>query len=255
MRLRRGFEDALSPFDDEHGNPVDEDHYEDPAENYPTLLHQVTLQGYLGETLACLAVEHWGAVGRTDWVVPAFLFRFHDVEFQHLEIINQRLRDGEEHQHDVPQEMRPGRTGDDGIAFRINQDNEITDILTIEAKCVGENRPQLITDAHAKLSSGGLRPTAIRELINILADYETEQSQRWHQSLLQLWRNGYRTATRHDGIGYTCGSMPAANRRRVAWLPVDQPHPAYTVDDRNLVGIEFQFADLQAIINSLYRER
>jgi hypothetical protein len=121
MRLRRGFEDALSPFEDERGDPTVADQ-EDPAENYPALLHQLTLQGYLGETLACLAVEHWGALGQTDWVVPAFLFRFHDVEFQHLEIINQRLRDGEEHQPDASQEMRPGRTGDDGIAFRIRAD-------------------------------------------------------------------------------------------------------------------------------------
>jgi hypothetical protein len=75
-RIRRGFEDDLSPFN----NPA-----ADPAENYPALLHRVTLQGYLGETLAILTVEHWGAHGHTDWVVPAFLFRFHDQEFQHLE--------------------------------------------------------------------------------------------------------------------------------------------------------------------------
>src|SRR3569832_1484264 len=40
FRLRRGFEDTLSPFND----PV-----LDPAANYPALLHWVTLQGYLGE--------------------------------------------------------------------------------------------------------------------------------------------------------------------------------------------------------------
>ena len=59
-RLRRGFEDDLSPF---HDPPSD------PAANYPALLHHVTLQGYFGETLAVMAVEHWGAHGATDWVV------------------------------------------------------------------------------------------------------------------------------------------------------------------------------------------
>ncbi len=63
MRIRRGFEDDLSPFSD----PA-----HDPAANYPALLHRVTLQGYLGETLAILAVEHWGAHGHQDWIVPAF---------------------------------------------------------------------------------------------------------------------------------------------------------------------------------------
>jgi hypothetical protein len=50
-RIRRGFEDDLSPFND----PAT-----DPAANYPRCLHRVTLQGCLGETLAALAVEHWG---------------------------------------------------------------------------------------------------------------------------------------------------------------------------------------------------
>ena len=85
-RIRRGFEDDLSPFSD----PAP-----DPAANYPALLHRVTMQGYLGETLAVLAVERWGAHGHMDWIVPAFLFRLHDQEFQHLEAINERLPAGE----------------------------------------------------------------------------------------------------------------------------------------------------------------
>lgn len=242
MRLRRGFEDPLTPF----VNALD-----DPAANYPALLHHVTLQGYLGETLAAMAVEHWGAIGHDDWVVPAFLFRFHEQEFQHLEAINQRIRDGEAYEPDETAEQRPGRTGDDGLAFRINNENVITDVLTLEAKCVSENRTEKIQDAHEKLAAGGALPSGIRELINILADYNTEEAQRWQQALLQFWRDGYRTATRHDGIGYICGSVPA-QRRRVAWLPVNAPHPAYNVD-RNLEAIEVQFEDLPAVINTLYR--
>jgi hypothetical protein len=109
-RIRRGFEDDLSPFSD----PA-----LDPAANYPALLHRVTLQGYLGETLAVLAVEHWGAHGHMDWIVPAFLFRLHDQEFQHLEAINERLRAGEPYDPDQRAQQRPGRTGDDGLAFRL----------------------------------------------------------------------------------------------------------------------------------------
>jgi len=55
------------------------------------MLNRITLQGYLGETLAGLAVEHFGAFGKRDWHVPAFLFRFHDQEFQHLDLINERF--------------------------------------------------------------------------------------------------------------------------------------------------------------------
>lgn len=242
IRIRRGFEDNLSPFRDEMG---------DPAANYPELLHRVTLQGYLGETLAVLAVEHWGAHSHTDWSVPAFLFRFHDQEFQHLEAINERLQEGETYNPDEPAELRPGRTGDDGLAFRINNLNSITDILTLEAKCLTQNSARKIEDAHQKLSSTGLRPSGVRELINLLDEYDTAEAQRWQEALLELWRGGYRLATRYDGVAYTCGRIPV-QAGRIAWMPVDHPHPAYTVT-RKLEGMEFQIDDLATVIDRLYR--
>jgi hypothetical protein len=241
-RIRRGFEDDLSPFN----NPA-----ADPAENYPALLHRVTLQGYLGETLAILTVEHWGAHGHTDWVVPAFLFRFHDQEFQHLEAINERLLTGEAYDPDRIAERRPGRTGDDGLAFRMNADNIITDVLTLEAKCLAQNSNAKIQEAHEKLAAGGLRPSGVRELINLLEEYDTTEALAWQEALLKLWRNGYRRAVRHDAVGYACGRIPG-RAGRVAWMPADAPHPAYTAS-RKLEGMEFQFEDLTTVVDTLYR--
>lgn len=241
-RIRRGFEDDLSPFDD----PA-----VDPAANYPALLNRTTLQGYLGETLAVLAVEHWGAHGHTDWVVPAFLFRLHDLEFQHLEAINEHLLAGEVYDPDRTAERRPGRTGDDGLAFRINGENNITDVLTLEAKCLSQNNNGKIKEAHQKLAAGGSRPSGIRELINLLEEYDTPEAQACQEALLKLWKDGYRVAVRYDGVGYTCGQVPA-RAGRVAWMPTDAPHPAYTVA-RKLEGMEFQFEDLTTVVNMLYR--
>ena len=241
-RLRKGFEDSLSPFITL--SP-------DPAANYPAMLHQITLQGYLGETLAVLAVEHWGAVGRQDWVVPAFLFRLHDQEFQHLELINQKLAAGEGYDPNAEGERRPGRTGDDGLAFRINDQNVITDILTLEAKCVGANRPKLIEDAHMKLDSGSKTPSGIRELINILAEYNTPEAHAWQHALLQLRVSNCLNATRYDGIAYACGAIPQ-QVNRISWMKADAPHPSYTVQ-RHLEGMEFQFTDLPSLIDTLYR--
>jgi len=155
-RIRSGFEDTLSPF----SGPA-----EDPAANYPAILHRVTLQGYFGEALAVLAVEHWGAHGHQDWVVPAFLFRFHDVEFEHLDSINIRIAAGEVYNQDEEVEQRPGRTGDDALAFRKMDSNVITDVLVLEAKCLKNNSEQKIAEAHKKVSSGGRRPSGVRELI------------------------------------------------------------------------------------------
>jgi hypothetical protein len=241
-RLRRGFEDALSPFDD----PAP-----DPAANYPALLHQVTLRGYFGEILAVVAVEHWGAHGHSDWVVPAFLFRFHDQEFQHLELINERLRRGEAYDPDREAERRPGRTGDDGLAFRMDGNNVITDVLTIEAKCLSRNNNAKIQDAHEKLAAGGPLPSGIRELINLLKDYDTPAANNWREALLRLWQGGYLRVVRRDAIAYICGHIPQQGDR-ITWMPIDQPHPAYTVE-RNLEGLEFQFEDLESLITTVYR--
>ncbi len=241
-RLRRGFEDTLSPFND----PAS-----DPAANYPSLLHRVTLQGYFGEILAVLAVEHWGAHGQTDWVVPAFLFRLHDQEFQHLELINEKLRSGETHYPDAPEERRPGRTGDDGLAFRMNAKNIITEMLTLEAKCLARNNNDRIEEAHQKLASGGPRPSGVRELVNLLSEYDTTEAKTWQEALLRLWQGGYHQVKRLDGIAYACGHSPARGQR-IAWLPADKPHSAYTVR-RNLEGMEFQFEEITTLIDTLFK--
>lgn len=243
QRIRRGFEDDLSPF----RGPQN-----DPAANYPALLHRVTLQGYFGETLAAIAVEHWGAHGHMDWVVPALLFRLHDEEFQHLERINERLLAGQAHDPDRVTEQRPGRTGDDALAFRINRDNIITDVLTLEAKCLTISNNTKIEEAHRKLAEGAPRPSGVRELINLLYDYDTLDAHLWHEALLKLWRDGYRTAVRYDGLAYACGQVPMRPATRVAWMPMDAPHPSYTAS-RSLEGMEFQFEVLNTIVDTLYR--
>jgi hypothetical protein len=239
-RIRSGFEDNLSPFDD----PAS-----DPAANYPAMLHYVTLQGYLGETLGVVAVEHWGAHGHHDWQVPAFLFRLHDVEFQHLESINERLLAGKPFDPDDIAEQRPGRTGDDSLAFRLDPKQGITDVLTIEAKCLAQNQAAKIADAHEKLSAAGIRPSGVRELINLLEEYDTPEAETWQQALLELWRKGYHDVRRHDGVCYVCGKAPI---RSATWLPPAAPHASYTAT-RKLEGMEFHCPDLTALVNSIYR--
>ena len=242
-RLRRGFDDTLSPY---LTPPAD------PAAHYPARLHRTTLQGYFGELLAGIAIEHWGALGHTDWLIPAFLFRFHDQEFQHLERIYQRLRDAEPHDADAQTEQRFGRTGDDVLAFRLNAANEITDVMVLEAKCLSRSRNATIAQAHTQLSNAGPLPSGIRELVNLLADYDTPQATAWVESLTRFRLEGYATSGRHDGVAY-------ATRRpitppRDAWLPHDHPHHAYTAD-RYLEGLEFHFDSLDTIIPTLYRDQ
>ncbi|MCH2240174.1 MAG: hypothetical protein MK060_20075 [Blastomonas sp.] len=242
-RIRKGFEDNLSPFSD----PVD-----DPAAHYPAMLNRITLQGYLGETLAGLAVEHFGAFGKTVWHVPAFLFRFHDQEFQHLDLINERFLMGEPHDPDAEEEKRPGRTGDDALAFRVDAQGKITHVLALEAKCLATSNTGTISEAHGKLAAGPRRPSGIRELITLLSDYETDAAQEWVARLLELYRDGFRTAKRRDGLAYTVGHWPVRPASRASWLPSDAPHKSYTAD-RRFDAMEFQLEDLKGLVDTLYR--
>jgi hypothetical protein len=237
-RVARAIEATRFPPGSDHGGDLE-----------PAVLHRVTLQGYFGETLGIIAVEHWGAHGHSDWVVPAFLFRFNDQEFQHLELINARLRRGEMHDPDEATELRPGRTGDDGLAFRMSPDGAITDVLSLEAKCLARNSNVKIEEAHSKLAAAGPLPSGIRELINILADYNTPDANRWQEALIKL-RAGRRRAVRFDGVAYACGRVPTG--KRVSWLGADRADGSYAVR-RGLEALEFQFADLPGVIDLVYR--
>jgi hypothetical protein len=239
-RLRSGFEDDLSPFTD----PT-----LDPAANYPRLLHRITLQGYLGETFAALAVEHWDIHGRRDWRVPALLFRYHDVEFQHLERINQRLRSGQQHDSDAPCERRPGRTGDDAIAFVKDATNRITHVLTLEAKCVGSHRAEILNDAHGKLNAGPSVPDSIRELVELLNCYETPEAQAWQEALVKYRASGGRQVARYDAVVYVSGNRP---QTRASWMSAATVNSAYTLS-RQMAGLEYHLEDLDGLVNIVYR--
>lgn len=245
FKIRRGLADSLSPFVDGE---------EDPAANYPAVLHRVTLQGYLGETLAGLAVEHFGAFGKSDWQIPAFLFRLHVTEFQHLDLINEQLLTGADYDPDAEQEKRPGRTGDDAIAFRVDDAGRITHVLTLEAKCLATSNTKTIREAHEKLSVHQQRPSGVRELIDLLSDYDTPEAEEWQARLLAFWKEGFRKAKRRDGLAYAVGHQPVKDKSRVSWLPADAPHKSYT-GGRQLEAMEFQFEDLKGLVDLLYRSQ
>ncbi len=94
----------------------------DPTEGYPQLFDMNTLKGYFGEIFAGLIAEHCSPFGEDNWKVPAFLFRFHLVEFQQLEQLRQTTG-GKAHRN-------LGRTGDDCLAFQMNGKGQIIPLLS-----------------------------------------------------------------------------------------------------------------------------
>ncbi|HEU5046541.1 MAG TPA: hypothetical protein VFT64_01720 [Rickettsiales bacterium] len=239
-KLRDSLADDLSPFTS--STP-------DPAENYPAILHKITLKGYWGEVLAGLLVEHLGAHGKSGWCIPAYLFRHHVVELQHLENINQKLRQGENYDPDAPENKRPGRTGDDVLAFIMGDDGQISDVLVLEAKCVDPHNATILGNAHTQISETRTPPVDILRLLEILKDYDTTKAKAWRLSLTNYYASGHKNADRYNGVSYVCTNPP---KQATSWMPHEKPHEKYTTP-RKLKGLEIHMPELDEVIERIYR--
>jgi len=170
---------------------------------YPDALHTSVLQGYLGEMLAGLIAENYRPHGRT-WRVPAFLFRGHQAAYQDLE--RRRQLGG-------PARPIPGRTGDDALAFEVDDDGAVVAWLWGEAKCTHDHDSGLISSGHEQLSTAIRIPVDLMQLIDILRDSENTDSERWIASLRELLFSAD-PPPRYDMFVYVYGRPP---QRKASW--------------------------------------
>ncbi len=230
-RLRRLVESSLDPL----GGGS-----KDPTIGYPEKLDIVTLQGYFGEIFAGIVAESFDHFGESGWEVPAYPFRFHEVAFAALE--NWR-------QTGIQPGRLPGRTGEDMLAFLRDTDGRIIRSLICEAKCSRTHRSNLISDAHNKASSAYLIPLDLRQLIEILQDYDDHTSLKWVNSLRELYfRDADKSYERIDLVTYICGRSPS---RGTSWIPCDRPHIQYTAG-RKLVAVEIHIEGIVELIEVVY---
>jgi hypothetical protein len=204
---------------------------------YPEALHTSVLQGYLGELLAGLIAENYQPHGRR-WAVPAFLFRGHLVAYQDLE--RRRQLGG-------PARPIPGRTGDDALAFEVDQDGAIVAWLWCEAKCTHDHVSTLISDGHDQLSAAIRIPVDLTQLIAILQESPDPDSERWIASLRELLFAS-EPPPRFDMFVYVCGRKPV---QRPSWIPEDAPHSSYT-GARSLEAVEVHLECFDEVLTAAY---
>lgn len=225
-------------------DPLGETDCRDPADGYPEKLHMQTLKGYFGEVFAAVVAENLSPFGHSDWEVPAHLFRFHLVEFQQLDLMYQT---GDE------ANLRPGRTGDDCLAFRRNDCGDIVASLFCEAKCTKLHRSKLIDEAHEKSSLPNSLPVDLVQLIEVLSESSVEGAADWVNALRKLYWSrpkpvgGYE---RLDQVTYICGKRPKKQAKET-WIPTDKPHAKYTAA-RRLHVAEIQLRDVEELIKQVY---
>ena len=129
-RLKEYFEsahlDARMVFHEFIGIGLHPDDNEKRAEvSYPSSLHLTTLKGFFGEVLAGLLAEGYELVGNKEWIVPIFLFRFHDDAKKYLFTL---IRDPDQQRQTI------GRLGTDFIGISIDDDGEVDRLISGEAK-------------------------------------------------------------------------------------------------------------------------
>lgn len=238
-RLRNLAGNSLDPLD-----PLAPSCASYPVEEYPKCLDIQTLKGCFGEIFAGVIAEKLSPFGEDEWEVPAFLFRFHITEFQQLEILRQI---GGEAQR------RPGRAGDDCLAFQRDSKGRIIRSLICEAKCTSRHQSQMTSEAHEKASKPNLKPVDILQLIDILKDYHDPISLKWIESLRQLLLLPVNNSNyeRCDLVSYICGLPPVHNK---TVIPTAQPHDKYT-GGRRLEAVETHFYDVEGLIEAAYNKQ
>ena len=171
-----------------------------------------------------------------NWEVPAFLFRFHVVELQHIEALNQI--GGEV-------KRRPGRTGDDFLAFQRTSNGSIVRVLYGEAKCTADHDTGMIADAHEKASTSPI--VDFLRIIEVLQEKHDPLAEQWIDAIRRARANVARYE-RCDLVSYVCGRHPI---RADVWLPTDKPHESYKAQ-RRLEAVETHLYDVEAIIHDVY---
>lgn len=221
-------------------DPLGEPSTFDPAEGYPEKLHNQTLKGYLGEVFAGLISEMYSPHGEA-WKVPVFLFRFHDVALDQLDFWRQTGQ--------APGKI-PGRFGEDCVAFQRNEQGKIVRSLICEAKCTSNHNRTLINNAHEQISSRNLFPIDLRKIIEILKDYNDDESIQWVNALQFLYLNQNQAEyERCDLVTYVHGQVPIRNQ---TWIPNETPHDRYS-GNRRLEAAEIRLSDVDSLIQLVYQ--
>jgi hypothetical protein len=154
-------------------------------------------------------------------------------------------------QTDDDAELRPGRTGDDCLAFRRDANGDVIAALFCEAKCTKGHRTKLIDEAHEKSSQPNLLPVDLLQLIEVLSDAKGKAAARWVKALRKLYYRRKKSGDgyeRLDQVTYVCGKRPKTKK---TWIRTNKPHKKYT-GGRRLHVAEIHVGDVEDLIEEAY---
>lgn len=104
---------------------------------YPECLPPTARYGLFGEVMCGMLTEHYQFVGKHNWIIPVFLFRYHaDVEAYLFALVRDPARERQVF----------GRFGSDFLAIALDNDGKVVRYLVGEAKWRGNLVPSVVNN-------------------------------------------------------------------------------------------------------------
>lgn len=236
--LRTAFEHQLHPF--KKGT------IEDPVYGYPYKLNIDLLKGYFGEIMAGIIASNYKLFNLERWQVPVHIFRTHDTLFDQLEEIRQTNNWNKK---------IPGRTGDDHLAFMLDDNGTIIGWINCEAKCTSSHNSTLINKCFKKLSSSNLnRPVSLKRLLESFKDYKNDQYRKlWENALIEFRKNSFNNKHKceyYDLGVYVYGQKPKIKK---TWIPCQKKPEPYKKHNK-LCASEVYLVDVENKIKKIYNK-
>ena len=214
--------------------------------DYPRSMPLDSKMGFFGEGFCGLLAKVLELIGRRTWDIPMFLFPLHQAAEEHLF----RLIYGDP----VPQSI-PGRTGNDFLAFCLNNSGRIEAILVGEAKCHQTFNLTESRNALQKLRAEGDVPVSLPQLKRLLED--SNDAGRFDSTieqietlLLRAHDEPTEVIPRVDLFVYIYGAPGVVNYiepRITCPLEADMPD-----SNRYLHIAEIHVPNVRALVSSLY---
>lgn len=232
-RYANAFRRSLKPFGDKENTP------QKVLSEYPEGLPLQTKKGYFGEVWAGIVVQEMSPFDLEGWRVPVYLLEFHGEAFQYL---NRKIKGDIEQDKNVP-----GRTGDDCLAFRFDDEGKVEGVIFCEAKVRKGHDSRGLKDAHNKVSEA---IADIRRTLELLKEKDGGSYNEMAESIEKEYLEGDIVEKRFDFISYSCGKFPSNTK---VWSNKEVYFSEYSRGGP-LEVTELHFKNINKLVSEVYKK-
>lgn len=229
---------------------------------YPSCLPATARRGLFGEVMAGMITEHYAFVGKHEWHVPIFLFRYHaDVEAYLFALVRDPART----------RALFGRFGSDFLALALDDEGQVVRFLAGEAKwrkslssSVADSLMlgEVVTDTHGNKARSGKGiwhqlnldtniPHGMRQLQKLLRERDPDGSSAAIFSIDKAILLRTAQPIPRTNLVLICGNASARRKKAEALIDCEAKPAAYT-SPHDLQVVELVLSAGEDLIDRVY---